>query len=124
VRQHLRQTAGLRLARLPRTVRGWLAVFVGVMCTSAYFVSNWLSGCDAWFAAVLWGKALYPELKCDVRAPLCGSTCGRLLDCGLHTCQERCVVIPLIVVELLVGYYACLKAEFILSPGLLLCCAT
>lgn len=35
------------------------------------------------------GKALYPDLKCDEKAPLCGGTCGKLLDCGMHRCQER-----------------------------------
>ncbi|WIA21924.1 hypothetical protein OEZ85_004291 [Tetradesmus obliquus] len=36
------------------------------------------------------GKALYPGLSCDEKAPLCGGTCGKLLDCGQHACQERC----------------------------------
>lgn len=36
------------------------------------------------------GKAVYPNLKCDEQAPLCGGTCGKVLDCGVHTCQERC----------------------------------
>lgn len=36
------------------------------------------------------GKALYPDLKCDEQSPLCGGTCGKVLDCGVHACQERC----------------------------------
>ncbi|KAF6263962.1 hypothetical protein COO60DRAFT_1292737 [Scenedesmus sp. NREL 46B-D3] len=36
------------------------------------------------------GKTLYPGLKCDEKAPLCGGTCGKLLECGRHACQERC----------------------------------
>lgn len=33
-------------------------------------------------------------LPCDVDAPPCGSTCGKLLSCGVHHCSERCHVGP------------------------------
>jgi hypothetical protein len=36
------------------------------------------------------GKAVYFDIKCDEKAALCGGTCGKVLDCGVHTCQERC----------------------------------
>ena len=37
------------------------------------------------------GKALFLDLKCDEKAPLCvGGTCGKTLDCGVHTCEEGC----------------------------------
>lgn len=36
------------------------------------------------------GARVYPELKCDEVAPLCGGTCGKLLPCGRHHCTEHC----------------------------------
>jgi len=35
------------------------------------------------------GKTTH-SLPCTVATPTCGDTCGKLLDCGLHTCQSRC----------------------------------
>lgn len=35
-------------------------------------------------------QATYPELTCTEKAPTCGGTCGKVLPCGRHTCQERC----------------------------------
>ena len=28
--------------------------------------------------------------SCKQPLPTCGQVCGRTLDCGLHTCAERC----------------------------------
>ncbi|XP_010543727.1 PREDICTED: NF-X1-type zinc finger protein NFXL2 isoform X2 [Tarenaya hassleriana] len=36
------------------------------------------------------GKKMYQGLACDVTAPLCGSTCDKLLACGYHRCPDRC----------------------------------
>ncbi|XP_002987702.2 NF-X1-type zinc finger protein NFXL2 [Selaginella moellendorffii] len=36
------------------------------------------------------GKEAYKDLACDVKVPTCGSTCEKLLACGLHRCPERC----------------------------------
>jgi len=36
------------------------------------------------------GKQLFAELPCDAPTPSCGGTCGRLLECGKHTCNQRC----------------------------------
>ncbi|OMO50111.1 Zinc finger, NF-X1-type [Corchorus capsularis] len=36
------------------------------------------------------GKRVYEEMPCDVAAPVCGSTCNKLLNCGFHRCPERC----------------------------------
>ncbi|CAM8943298.1 unnamed protein product [Rhodiola kirilowii] len=36
------------------------------------------------------GKKVYEGMSCDVLAPLCGSTCEKLLACGFHKCPERC----------------------------------
>ncbi|XP_042480948.1 NF-X1-type zinc finger protein NFXL2 isoform X2 [Macadamia integrifolia] len=36
------------------------------------------------------GKKFYEGMACDVAAPTCGSTCGKMLGCGLHRCPERC----------------------------------
>ncbi|KAK3100083.1 hypothetical protein FSP39_014538 [Pinctada imbricata] len=30
------------------------------------------------------------ELPCTEDIPTCGDTCGQLLDCGIHTCSQRC----------------------------------
>lgn len=30
------------------------------------------------------------SLPCTEDIPTCGDTCGKLLDCGIHTCPERC----------------------------------
>ncbi|XP_054277093.1 NF-X1-type zinc finger protein NFXL1-like [Macrosteles quadrilineatus] len=35
------------------------------------------------------GKSTY-ELACTLEPPTCGDTCGRLLDCGVHPCSQRC----------------------------------
>jgi NF-X1-type zinc finger protein NFXL1 len=37
------------------------------------------------------GKETYDGLACTEKAPSCGGTCDKLLPCGLHRCQERCV---------------------------------
>ncbi|XP_073975324.1 NF-X1-type zinc finger protein NFXL1 [Rhodnius prolixus] len=29
-------------------------------------------------------------LPCVEEAPTCGGTCGKVLDCGIHTCSQRC----------------------------------
>ncbi|XP_047316075.1 NF-X1-type zinc finger protein NFXL2 [Impatiens glandulifera] len=36
------------------------------------------------------GKKVYEGMACDIPAPLCGSTCNKLLSCGYHRCSERC----------------------------------
>ncbi|KAH7677878.1 NF-X1-type zinc finger protein NFXL1 protein [Dioscorea alata] len=36
------------------------------------------------------GKKEYKGVSCDVNVPTCGSTCEKLLSCGLHRCPERC----------------------------------
>ncbi|KAJ4972295.1 hypothetical protein NE237_005394 [Protea cynaroides] len=36
------------------------------------------------------GKKVHEGMACDVAAPTCGSTCGKMLNCGLHRCPERC----------------------------------
>ncbi|KAK1570332.1 hypothetical protein Q3G72_000358 [Acer saccharum] len=36
------------------------------------------------------GKRVYDGMPCDVDVPLCGSTCDKMLSCGLHRCPERC----------------------------------
>jgi len=36
------------------------------------------------------GAKAYPELQCDAQAPSCGGTCGRLLSCSRHACEEKC----------------------------------
>jgi NF-X1-type zinc finger protein NFXL1 len=36
------------------------------------------------------GKEVYPDLSCTEAPTPCGATCGKLLPCGLHRCQERC----------------------------------
>lgn len=30
------------------------------------------------------------NLPCTEDVPTCGDTCGKLLDCGIHTCSQRC----------------------------------
>ena len=35
------------------------------------------------------GKEQLPHSACDVVVPPCGQTCGKLLGCGRHTCNER-----------------------------------
>ncbi|KAK7868185.1 hypothetical protein R5R35_003052 [Gryllus longicercus] len=35
------------------------------------------------------GKTSY-ELPCTTEVPLCGDTCGRLLECGIHSCSRPC----------------------------------
>lgn len=35
------------------------------------------------------GKTKY-ELPCTEETPTCGDTCGKVLECGLHTCNQRC----------------------------------
>ncbi|KAL3881056.1 hypothetical protein ACJMK2_033252 [Sinanodonta woodiana] len=35
------------------------------------------------------GKTEY-DRPCTEDIPTCGDTCGKLLDCGLHTCAQRC----------------------------------
>ena len=37
-----------------------------------------------------WVQVMHSELPCDQEAPPCGATCGKLLLCGQHHCQERC----------------------------------
>eukprot|EP00798_Chlamydomonas_sp_ICE-L_P014078 gene14078-20026_t len=36
------------------------------------------------------GKVTYADLACTDKASACGQTCGKLLACGSHYCQERC----------------------------------
>ncbi|KAL5975027.1 hypothetical protein ACLOJK_031703 [Asimina triloba] len=36
------------------------------------------------------GKKEHVGLACDVPARTCGSTCEKMLSCGLHQCPERC----------------------------------
>ncbi|XP_058075009.1 NF-X1-type zinc finger protein NFXL2 isoform X2 [Magnolia sinica] len=36
------------------------------------------------------GKREYVGVSCDVPVPTCGSTCEKMLSCGLHRCPERC----------------------------------
>jgi NF-X1-type zinc finger protein NFXL1 len=36
------------------------------------------------------GKRVYEGMPCDVTTPLCGATCNKTLNCGLHRCHERC----------------------------------
>jgi hypothetical protein len=35
-------------------------------------------------------QVTHEGLPCDVEAPTCGATCGKLLPCGQHHCAERC----------------------------------
>lgn len=35
-------------------------------------------------------QVTHAGLSCDQEAPVCGATCGKLLPCGRHACQERC----------------------------------
>ena len=35
-------------------------------------------------------QVMHSELPCDQEAPTCGATCGKVLLCGQHHCQERC----------------------------------
>ncbi len=35
------------------------------------------------------GKSTY-KLACTVATPTCGETCGKMLECGVHACTERC----------------------------------
>ncbi len=35
-------------------------------------------------------QVMHSDLPCDQEAPPCGATCGKLLLCGRHHCQERC----------------------------------
>jgi len=30
------------------------------------------------------------NLPCTQDIPTCGDTCGKQLDCGIHTCTQRC----------------------------------
>ena len=37
------------------------------------------------------GSTLFPQLSCDGPDPgSCGRTCGKILECGFHSCEERC----------------------------------
>ncbi|KAG0477038.1 hypothetical protein HPP92_013879 [Vanilla planifolia] len=36
------------------------------------------------------GKKEYKGVSCDADVPTCGSTCEKVLSCGLHRCPERC----------------------------------
>ncbi|OAY70532.1 NF-X1-type zinc finger protein NFXL2 [Ananas comosus] len=36
------------------------------------------------------GKKEHLGLSCDAQVPTCGSTCGKMLGCGMHRCPERC----------------------------------
>lgn len=38
------------------------------------------------------GITIFTEdsLPCTEDIPTCGDTCGKMLDCGIHTCPERC----------------------------------
>lgn len=36
------------------------------------------------------GKSYFEELPCTQETPLCGDTCGKLLSCGVHSCNKRC----------------------------------
>ena len=35
-------------------------------------------------------QVMHSDLPCDQEAPPCGATCGKLLPCRRHHCQERC----------------------------------
>lgn len=35
------------------------------------------------------GKS-YHQLPCSEETPTCGDTCGKVLECGLHICNQRC----------------------------------
>lgn len=35
------------------------------------------------------GKSVF-TLPCTEDVPTCGDTCGRVLDCGIHRCSQRC----------------------------------
>ncbi|KAI3939092.1 hypothetical protein MKX01_001960 [Papaver californicum] len=37
------------------------------------------------------GKRLYEGMPCDAMLPTCGSTCEKMLSCGIHRCPERFV---------------------------------
>ncbi|RZC84435.1 hypothetical protein C5167_047220 [Papaver somniferum] len=36
------------------------------------------------------GKKVYEGMPCDAVLPTCGSTCEKMLSCGIHRCPERC----------------------------------
>ncbi|GAX77723.1 hypothetical protein CEUSTIGMA_g5166.t1 [Chlamydomonas eustigma] len=36
------------------------------------------------------GKTQFPDLTCADKVPTCSETCGRLLTCGVHKCEEKC----------------------------------
>jgi hypothetical protein len=36
------------------------------------------------------GKQTYDGMSCADKVPTCGETCGKLLPCGVHRCQDRC----------------------------------
>ncbi|KAK3022801.1 hypothetical protein RJ639_046903, partial [Escallonia herrerae] len=36
------------------------------------------------------GKRVHEGMACDVAPPLCGATCDKKLQCGMHRCPERC----------------------------------
>lgn len=36
------------------------------------------------------GSELFQELRCTDKEPSCGGTCGKPLDCGSHSCPDRC----------------------------------
>ncbi|GFR41388.1 hypothetical protein Agub_g2071 [Astrephomene gubernaculifera] len=36
------------------------------------------------------GKVAHSGMSCAERAPTCGATCGKLLPCGIHRCNDRC----------------------------------
>ncbi|GLI68797.1 hypothetical protein VaNZ11_013294, partial [Volvox africanus] len=36
------------------------------------------------------GKNTYDGLTCADKVPSCGGTCGKLLPCGVHRCNDRC----------------------------------
>ncbi|GLC51639.1 hypothetical protein PLESTB_000524100 [Pleodorina starrii] len=36
------------------------------------------------------GKKTYDGMSCADKVPSCGETCGKLLPCGVHRCNDRC----------------------------------
>jgi hypothetical protein len=71
------------------------AAFIHVIQFALWHRGAWLK---LWWSRMLppgartcpCGKTPYPDLPCDQASPSCGSTCGKLLSCGAHSCAERC----------------------------------
>lgn len=41
-------------------------------------------------SAAGWLQELFEGLDCDDATPTCAGTCGKLLECGEHSCVQRC----------------------------------